>query len=265
MYLQIQDIKYTYPGNAKGQGAVTAIEGMNFTVDRGQFVSLLGPSGCGKSTLLRLIDGLTKPTDGRVVIDGKVVTAPGPDRAMVFQDFGLMPWRTALSNVEMGLEFRGTPKAEREKAAREQIDVVGLQGFEHSYSYQLSGGMRQRIGLARALSVSPDILLMDEPFASVDAQTRELMQEELLRIWQHFKRTVVFVTHSIDEAIVLSDKIIVISARPGQVKLEMDVPLPRPRFGSSVRETKEFVSLRAKAWDVLKTEIQRKPAGGGST
>ncbi|MDP2728351.1 MAG: ABC transporter ATP-binding protein [Dehalococcoidia bacterium] len=262
MYLDIQNVTYVYRASPDKGGGVTALGGISFGVERGEFVSLLGPSGCGKSTLLRLIDGLTRPTDGRILIDGTEVSGPGPDRAMMFQDFGLMPWRTALANVEMGLEFGGKPKAERERVAREMIGIVGLKGFEKSYPYQLSGGMRQRIGLARALSVSPEMLLMDEPFASVDAQTRELMHEELLSIWQQFKRTVVFVTHSIDEAIVLSDRILVLSARPGTIKLEMEVPLPRPRWVTNVRETKEFVMLRAKAWEVLKQVIQQKPEEG---
>lgn len=253
-YIHLQEIRHVFGASSRSPG-VLALDDVSFGVRRGEFLSILGPSGCGKTTLLRMIDGLIKPTKGRILIDGREVRSPGPDRAMVFQDFGLLPWRTALQNVEMGLEFQGKPKAERRKIAHETIDKVGLVGFENSFPHQLSGGMRQRVGLARALSITPDVFLMDEPFGSLDAQTRELMQEELLRIWDQYHRTVVFVTHSIDEAIFCSDRVLIMSARPGQVKVMLDVDLPRPRTQHNVRATREFGQLREHAWGILREEI----------
>ncbi|MDP2953396.1 MAG: ABC transporter ATP-binding protein [Chloroflexota bacterium] len=250
--VSVENVGYVFRSERVG---VTALRGMSFQVRKGEFVSVLGPSGCGKTTLLRMIDGLIKPTEGRILIGGKEVVSPGPDRAMVFQDSGLMPWRTALQNVEMGLEFWGGSRRERREIARAMTVRVELTGFEDYYPHQLSGGMRQRIGLARALAASPDLYLMDEPFGSLDAQTRELMQEELLKLWAGFGKTVVFVTHSIDEAIYLSDRVIICSARPGRVCLEMNVPLSRPRWNTNVRASKEFSELREQAWGVLRQLI----------
>lgn len=255
-YIDVQDIKLVFRKDLDDVG-VTAIDGLSFGVKKSEFVSVLGPSGCGKTTLLRIMDGLIKPERGRIVIDGKPVTGPGFDRAMVFQDFGLLPWRNALENVEMGLEFQGKPKSERRQTAMEKIQMVGMAGFESYYPHQLSGGMRQRIGLARALSVNPDIFLMDEPFGSLDAQTRELMQEELLKLWNKFKGTVVFITHSIDEAIYLSDRVIIVTARPGKLRTEMIINLPRPRWEYNVRATMDFLKLRDEAWSILRAEILR--------
>ncbi|MDP2726155.1 MAG: ABC transporter ATP-binding protein [Dehalococcoidia bacterium] len=252
-YIRVDQVSH-YFQTAAAQQPIPALENVSFDIERGEFVSLLGPSGCGKTTLLRIMHGLVKPSSGRILVDGKVVTGPDPRRAMVFQDFGLLPWRTTLHNIEMGLEFQGVNKESRRKTAAEMISVVGLQGFEKHYPHQLSGGMKQRVGLARALTMSPESFFMDEPFASLDAQMRELMQEELLHIWSQFKTTVVFVTHGIDEAIYLSDRIIVVSARPGRVKLEMNVPFPRPRHG--VRAAPEFAHLRGELWEILKGEIQ---------
>ncbi|MDP2726476.1 MAG: ABC transporter ATP-binding protein [Dehalococcoidia bacterium] len=255
-YLQIEGIRHVFGGGVPGAQRVLAIDGVTLEVKQGEFVSLLGPSGCGKTTLLRMIDGLIKPTRGHIFVDGKRVEGPGPDRAMVFQDFGLLPWRTAIENVEMGLEFQGRPKKERREIARQMLKVVELEHFEKSYPHQLSGGMRQRVGLARALSINPQMFLMDEPFGALDAQTRELMQEELLRIWHQFTRTVVFVTHSIDEAIYLSDRVIIMTCRPGRVLLEMDVPLPKPRWEGNLRASPEFGALRQRAWNILREEIR---------
>ncbi|HLB12869.1 MAG TPA: ABC transporter ATP-binding protein [Dehalococcoidia bacterium] len=252
-YITVDRINHSFAAGP-GDNTVLALRDVNFEIERGEFVTLLGPSGCGKTTLLRIMHGLIKPTEGHVVVDGKPVQGPDPRRAMVFQDFGLLPWRTALHNIEMWLEFSGVKKPQRRRKAEEMIKVVGLEGFEKLYPHQLSGGMKQRVGLARALSMSPDSFFMDEPFASLDAQMRELMQEELLRIWSQFKTTVVFVTHGIDEAIYLSDRVIVMSARPGRVKLEMPIPFPRPRHG--VRAAPEFARLREELWEILKGEIQ---------
>src|SRR5262245_917845 len=196
---------------------VPVLAGIDFAVERGRFVSIIGPSGCGKSTLLRIIDGLIRPDSGRVLVDGAEVTEPGYDRAVVFQYFGLYPWRNVLDNVAFGLELQHVPKAERRRRSLANIKLVGLQGFEHHYPHELSGGMRQRVGLARALTLDPDIILMDEPFSAVDEQTRELLQHELLELWAKTRKTIIFVTHSIDEAVYMSDRIIVLSARPGRI------------------------------------------------
>jgi len=225
---------------ATGQGEVHALNDVSFEVKREEFVSILGPSGCGKSTLLRIIDGLTPFDSGRVEIDGKPVAGPGPDRAMVFQHFALLPWATVLQNVMFPLEIRDVPVAEREERARQLIVQVGLSGFEHHYPRTLSGGMQQRVGIARALVVDPEILLMDEPFGALDALTRTLLQDELLELWSRDRKTVVFVTHSIDEAVYLSDRIVTMSPRPGTVAEVIEVPLNRDR-NADVRDTSQFV------------------------
>lgn len=253
-YMQVNQVNHLFQ-KGSAENAVHVLQDVNIDIEPGEFVSLLGPSGCGKTTLLRIMHGLIKPTAGMVLVNGKPIQGPDPRRAMVFQDFGLLPWRTALHNVEMGLEFQGTDKAKRRQLAEEAIRTVGLQGFERHYPHQLSGGMKQRIGIARALTMSPESFFMDEPFASLDAQMREIMQEELLRIWSQLKTTVIFVTHGIDEAVYLSDRVIVMTARPGRVKMDVKVPFPRPRYG--IRATPEFAKLREDLWDILKTEIQQ--------
>jgi NitT/TauT family transport system ATP-binding protein len=209
---------------------VTALLDIQLDIAPQTFVSIVGPSGCGKTTLLRIVDGLIPPTRGRVWIDGAPVSGPARDRAMVFQDADLLPWRTALANVAFGLEVHGVPRAQCAARALEAIVRVGLDGFEQHYPGQLSGGMRQRVGLARALSINPRLLLMDEPFGALDAQTREAMQEELLRIWEEDQKTVVFITHSIEEAVLLSDTVVVLTARPGTVRAVVPIDLPRPRW-----------------------------------
>ena len=205
------------------------LDDINIWVDEGEFVSFVGASGCGKTTLLRVIDGLIPATGGHVLVDGQRVAQPGTDRAFVLQHDSLLPWRTVLRNVTFGLEVKGMPLKAAESKARDLLKLVGLEGFEDHYPLEVSGGMRQRVNLARALVVDPDILLMDEPFASLDAQTREVMQLELLRIWEQRRKTVLFVTHQIDEAVYLSDRVIVFSARPGRVKQEVRIDIPRPR------------------------------------
>ena len=207
-----------------------ALRDVSFGVDTGRFISLIGPSGCGKTTLLKMMAGLVKPTDGIIEIEGKEVTGSGQDRALVFQNFVLLPWADVLTNAAFGLEARGIPKKERDEIARAHLDRVGLAGFEKNYPHELSGGMQQRVGIARALAVDPDTLLMDEPFGSLDAITRHVMQLDLLRLWQETAtKTTVFVTHSMEEAVLLSDQVVVMDTRPGRVSQLVEVPFPRPR------------------------------------
>jgi NitT/TauT family transport system ATP-binding protein len=235
-------------------GSVVAFEGLQVEVSPKEILCIVGPSGCGKTTLLRCMDGLLQLSRGRVMIDGEPVSCPRTNVAMVFQHFGLFPWKTVRDNVAYGLKLRGTPREQAAKAVARVIELVGLEGFERRYPYQLSGGMQQRTGLARALAVEPDILLMDEPFASLDAQTRELLQEELLRIMDVEPKTMVFITHSIDEAIVLGDRIAVMTARPGRVKEILKVPFPRPRSIVEVKASETFAKLREHLWTELRRE-----------
>jgi NitT/TauT family transport system ATP-binding protein len=225
---------------------------VNITLEERTFTCLVGPSGCGKSTLLRIIDGLMAPDTGEVRIGGEVVTAPSLDRGFVFQHFNLLPWRTVLGNVEFGLENLGVKKGERRPKATEILKLVDLEGFESYYPGQLSGGMQQRVGLARALAVDPSLLLMDEPFGSVDDQTRMLLQEELLNIWERDQKTVVFVTHDIEEALYLGDHVVVMRARPSKVSRVIDVPFGRPRT-DEVRGSPELARLKQEIWDELKS------------
>lgn len=224
---------------------------INLEIAKNEFVTIVGPSGCGKTTLLRAIAGLTKLDSGEIRVDGEVVRGPSPERPMVFQTFALMPWASTLRNVAFGLELRGMEKDERETIARELIVKVGLRGFEHSLPAELSGGMRQRVGLARALAVNPKVLLMDEPFGGLDEQTKRLMQEELLQIWESERKTVVFVTHSLDEAILLADRCVLMSARPGRIDEILDVKLPRPRH-REVEINPEYLELKQRIWSHLK-------------
>ena len=232
---------------------VRALGGVSLLFTPGEFISVIGPSGCGKSTLLRIVDGLIKPDRGRILVDDKVITGPGPDRAVVFQYFGLYPWRNVRKNVEFGMELKGVRKAERAAAALVNIERVGLKGFENHYPHELSGGMRQRVGLARVLALDPRIILMDEPFSAVDEQTRELLQEQLLGVWAEMKKTILFITHSIDEAVYMSDRIVVMGARPGRILEIIDVDLPRPR--STSRALPRFGEIRTYAWELLRQGI----------
>ena len=251
-YIQVHGITVTFePPN---RPPVTALNEFGLEVGRGEFLCLVGPSGCGKSTFLNILLGLRRPDAGEIRINGRPITGPGADRAMVFQEFGLLPWRTALANVELGLELKGVPTAERQRRALELIQMVGLNGFERHYPHELSGGMKQRVGLARALATDPDVLLMDEPFAALDAQTRDLMQTELLQIWDRTKKTVIFVTHSIEEAAYLSDRVVVMTARPGRTKRVIDIKLLRPR-DYEMRLSPEFNDIKAMIWNSLKEEL----------
>jgi len=233
-----------------------ALIDINLRIEAGEFICLLGPSGCGKSTLLKIIAGLIPATAGRITIDGKSVSGPGAERAVVFQDYALFPWMTVRDNVEFGLEARKVPVAERRETSARLLKVVGLTDFAERYPHQLSGGMKQRVSIARALAVDPSILLMDEPFGALDAQTRQLLQDELLRIWREYRKTVVFVTHSIEEAIYLSDRIVVMTARPGRVKQIVTISEPRPRDMASVEMNQRQREVRA----VLGEEIARAAA-----
>jgi ABC-type nitrate/sulfonate/bicarbonate transport system ATPase subunit len=236
----------------KNDGSATQVlDRISVTIEDHRFVSLLGPSGCGKTTLLRAMQGLIVPWSGSVMIGGDRVTGPGANRAMVFQEHNLLPWKTAIENVQFGCKLVGTAPAESRKRARDAMALMGLSEFEDHLPSQLSGGMKQRVGIARALSIRPRILLMDEPFGALDAQTREIMQNELLRIWEADRKTVVFVTHSIDESILLSDCIIVMSARPGRVAAIIDVELPRPR-NDEMRSDPYWATLRRRLWLLLK-------------
>jgi NitT/TauT family transport system ATP-binding protein len=235
-------------------GAVHVLDRVSLTIDEHSFVSLLGPSGCGKTTLLRVIHGLVVPSQGTITIGNELVTGPGADRAMVFQEHNLLPWKTAIENLTFGCKLVGIPAGERRRRARDAMALMGLTGFEHHLPSQLSGGMKQRVGIARALSIRPQTLLMDEPFGALDAQTREVMQGELLRIWEIDRKTVAFVTHSIDEAILLSDRIAVMGTRPGRIKTVIDVDLPRPR-DEEMRADPRWVTLRKELWQLLKPEI----------
>jgi NitT/TauT family transport system ATP-binding protein len=251
-YIQGRNVSLTFrPPNRQ---PVRALQSFDLDVYEGEFVSIVGPSGCGKSTFLNVLLGLLRPESGDVRLRDRRITGPGTDRAMVFQEFGLLPWRTVQHNIELGLELKGVPVETRRDIASHFIQLVGLAGFEGHYPHELSGGMKQRVGLARALATDPDVLLMDEPFAALDAQTRDLMQVELLRIWQQARKTVLFVTHQIDEAIYLSDRVIVMTRRPGRTKRIFTIDLPRPR-DYEMRVTPEFNDLKLEIWHALKDEI----------
>jgi NitT/TauT family transport system ATP-binding protein len=228
-----------------------AVRAVELTIAEGEFVCLVGPSGCGKTTLLRMMAGLERPTSGEIRLRGSPIEGPGADRGMIFQSFALFPWRTVRRNIEFGLEVRHVPKEERHHVSERLIELVGLRGFEGAHPRELSGGMQQRVGLARALANDPAVMLMDEPFGSLDAQTRNLMQLELLRIWTSTRKTVVFVTHSVDESVFLADRIFVLTARPASVKSVVDIDLPRPRDRASA----EFAAIRHRVLQDLTEEV----------
>ena len=251
-YISGRNVNLTFrPPN---RGPVRALQNFDIDIGEGEFLSIVGPSGCGKSTFLNVLLGLIKPDSGDLRMDGKPISGPGTDRAMVFQEFGLLPWRTVQHNIELGLELKGMSADARRKVSQPLIEMVGLKGFDGHYPHELSGGMKQRVGLARALATDPNVLLMDEPFAALDAQTRDLMQVELLRIWQEAKKTLLFVTHQIDEAIYLSDRVMVMSKRPGRAKKIFPIELSRPR-DYEMRVTPEFNALKLEIWNELKDEI----------
>lgn len=252
----VHDISKIFPGVDHGDVSVTALQNVNFSVADNEFCSLLGHSGCGKTTLLTMIAGFETPTTGKLLVDDRPVGKPSWERSVIFQDYALFPWLTVEGNIGFGLEMKKIPKAERERIVAEYIDLVGLGGFERRYPHQLSGGMKQRVSIARALAVNPRVLLMDEPFAALDAQNRGLMQREMVRIWEKARKTVVLVTHSIEEAITLSDRIVVMTRRPGTVKANIVVDLPRPRD----EDDPGFLALRRRIRELIHDEDETRPA-----
>jgi NitT/TauT family transport system ATP-binding protein len=250
MTIDIRGLGKVFP---KGKKTITAIDGFDLQIGEGEFVCLLGPSGCGKTTVLRLVAGLEAKSAGSIKVQGREVVSSGPERGMVFQEFALFPWRTVRKNIEFGLELRGAHEDRRKAVSSRLIDLVGLEGFEDAHPKELSGGMKQRVGIARALANEPAVLLMDEPFGALDAQTRNLMQKELLRIWSATKKTILFVTHSVDEAVFLADRIVVMTARPGKVREIISVGLPRPRD----RTSREFIAVRGKVLAELDEEFEK--------
>jgi NitT/TauT family transport system ATP-binding protein len=254
--VEIHDLSLTYPGR------VTALEHCSLSVRPAEFIVLLGPSGCGKSTLLQILAGLLKPTTGEVRIAGKVNPPPGKDRGFVFQHAGLLPWFDVYTNIEIGLRAKGLSKPQAREISEKQIQKMGLEGFGAKYPHQLSGGMQQRVGVARAFAIDPPILLMDEPFGALDAQTRVLLQEEMIRLWEGSGKTVIFVTHSIEEAIFLGDRILVMTARPGRIREVVDVNLPRPR-GEQTRYEPAYVELNARLWSMIRGDAERAIVGEG--
>ena len=243
-------------GIYKNYGDVEALRDMSLDFPKGQLTSLLGPSGCGKTTLLKIIAGLLAPNQGEVYVNGQIVTEPGPDRAFVFQDFALMPWASVLRNVAFGLELRKVPKSEREDIARKYIKDVGLDGFENSYPHELSGGMRQRVGLARALSVDSPVLLMDEPFSAVDEQTRRKFQEDLLQLVKEESKTFIFVTHSIEEAVYVSDQVAILLPRPSRVSEIIKPSSFKNKDVDSIRKDSEYLDTVEKIWKSLRSYVE---------
>jgi NitT/TauT family transport system ATP-binding protein len=243
-------------GVDKSYGNVEALRGIDLDFPRGKLTSLLGPSGCGKTTLLKIVAGLIDKDAGTVTVNGKLVTGPGPERAFVFQDFALLPWATVLRNVAFGLELRGVARAEREEKARHYVDEVGLSGFEQKYPHELSGGMRQRVGLARALAVDADVLLLDEPFSAVDEQNRRKFQEDLIRLRTSQNKTFIFVTHSIEEAVYISDRIVLLSPRPGRVSQVIEPAIDRSGDPERIRRDRHYLDTVEEIWQGLKQYVE---------
>jgi NitT/TauT family transport system ATP-binding protein len=254
--LRARGVRVYYWRSRSGR-AFLAVDGVDLDVRTGEFLAIVGPSGCGKTTFLNAVDGLVPVTSGSLTLNGAAITGPGHDRAMVFQQPSLLPWRTVLDNVRYGLELqRRVGRREAVQRAREFVQLVGLKGFEDAYPLELSGGMQQRVNLARALATDPDILLLDEPFAALDAQTREYMQLELLRIWRQTGKTTLFITHDIGEAVYLADRVVVFTARPGRVKTSVDIGLERPRE-LRVKRSPAFVGYEDRVWSAIEEEVSR--------
>ena len=250
--LLVSEVSRVFPGQGGG-GPVTALQPTSLTVAENDFITVLGPSGCGKSTLLRIVAGLDRPSTGRILLDGREVTRPGPDRGMVFQSYTLFPWLSVADNIAYGLDERGVPPAVRRETVARFIDAMGLRGFERHWPKQLSGGMQQRTAIARALANDPAVLLLDEPFGALDNQTRALMQELLLGIWERDRKTVLFVTHDIEEAIFLASRVLVMTARPGRIKADIPVDLPHPR-SYRIKTEPEFTALKARLTEEIRAE-----------
>ncbi len=249
--LKIDNVYKEYVGR---NGKTVALNGVSLDIKENEFICVVGPSGCGKSTLLNIIAGLLEPTSGEVYLDGKKIEGTGVERGVVFQGYALFPWRTVLKNVMFGLEIKKVPKAEAEKIARKYIKAVGLEGFENSYPKELSGGMRQRVAIARAYAVNPEVLLLDEPFGALDAQTRVQLQTELLNTWEHEKKTCFFITHDVDEAIILAQRVIIMSARPGRIKKIVDIDIPYPRTQATKNDPR-FLELKTEIWNEVYQEF----------
>jgi NitT/TauT family transport system ATP-binding protein len=253
--LDAKDIVIEYYTPRTGR-RVLAVDHLDLQIKEGEFLAICGPSGCGKTTFLNAVDGLLPINGGQIRLDGKVITKPGHDRAMVFQNASLLPWRTVSKNVAYGLELRGASRKEIRERVGHFVHLVGLDGFEEAYPHELSGGMQQRCNLARALAADPEILLMDEPFAALDAQTREFMQQELLKVWNQTRKTVLFITHQIDEAIFLADRVVVMTARPGRIKAVFDIDIPRPRTLHIKREP-IFLKYLDEIWTLIEEEVKK--------
>jgi ABC-type nitrate/sulfonate/bicarbonate transport system ATPase subunit len=249
LYLELVGLSKTYPGKALGD-RITVLQDLNCRLEAGRFISFVGPSGCGKTTLLRIISGLEQASAGQVLLNGHDITRDSQEIGFIFQEYALFPWRTTLENITLGLEIQGIPKKDREQSAKEYIQQFGLEGFEDHYPRELSGGMQQRVAIARTLIMNPRVVLMDEPFASLDSQTRNDLQEFLLQIWQRRGETILFVTHNVDEAVFLGDQVIVLSTRPGRIELTLPVETPRPRD----RTDPEFNALRRQILQHLKKQ-----------
>lgn len=255
--ITFEDVSRTFAVRGTPDSELTALHDINLRIDPGELAVIVGPSGSGKSTLLDLLGGLDAPTSGQIRLDGTPITGPGLNRGVVFQQYALLPWRTAQSNVEFGLEAKKVPAAERRERARENLGLVGLSGFADRYPHELSGGMKQRVAIARSLAFDPDVLLMDEPFAALDAQTRETLQDELLRLWQRTGKTIVFITHGIDEAVHLGQRVAVLTSRPGTVKDVVDIDLGDRTAGEDIRSAPEFAHYRHHIWNLLRSEVDR--------
>ena len=249
--LKIDNVVKEYVGN---KGKTVALNGGSLDIKENEFICVVGPSGCGKSTLLNIIAGLLEPTSGAVYLDGKKIEGTGVERGVVFQGYALFPWRTVLKNVMFGLEMKRMPKDQAEKIAKKYIKAVGLEGFEHAYPKELSGGMRQRVAIARAYAADPEVLLLDEPFGALDAQTRVQLQSELLNTWEHEKKTCFFITHDVDEAIILAQRVIIMSARPGRIKKIVDIDIPYPRTQATKTDPR-FLELKTEIWNEVYQEF----------
>jgi len=252
--IYLENVSKVFPGERE----IEALSNVSFSVKENEFLCVLGPSGCGKTTLLNIIAGLETATSGKILVDGKEVSKPGADRGVIFQSYALFPWKTVLGNIEFGPKLRGVSKKERRELAMKYIKSMGLSGFENAYPKELSGGMKQRVAIARVYINDPTVMLMDEPFANLDAQTRSIMQEELIDIWRKFRKTVFFVTHNIEEAVYLADRIVIMTCRPGKVKEIVDVKslLPSNRYSTEGKLSAEFIGLARKVWDSIKEEIK---------
>ena len=268
--ITFQQVRKEFVVRGEGGGPsdrFTALEDITLDVRPGEFLALVGPSGCGKSTLLDLLGGLTAPTTGRILLDGRPIEGPARDRGIVFQQYALFPWRTAAQNVEFGLDIAGLKAKQRREIAKHHLDLVGLTAFADRYPHELSGGMKQRVAIARSLAYDPEVLLMDEPFAALDAQTRETLQGELLRIWRATGKTIIFITHGIDEAVVLGQRVAVMTSRPGRIKHVVEIPEALRNESEDVRSLPEFGPVRHEVWSLLREEVlkaQQLAGGAGA-